>query len=508
VSSPATVAWLARHELRLSWREWTAMVTGGKRSRAIWLIAAAAVFAVVLHLLAYVLIAPFASTAHGADVAALVVVTGCAALAGSLMLSQAVEMLTRVFYARADLDLLLASPVSAGKLFTVRILAIALSTTLMAAPLAAPLINALAYAGGLGWLTAYGLIAALGATAAAVGVVLTVTLFRVLGAKRTRLAAQIVAAVIGAAFVIGIQAVAILAAGSLSRFAAMRSEVVLRHAPDPGSLVWLPARAAMGDMQALLWIAGLSAGMLAVAILMFAREFADHAGAAAGATGSGSAEGQCTRGMRIATPAQALRRKEWVLLRRDPWLLSQTLMQLLYLLPPALMLWRSFGEDAGASVVLAPVLVMGAGQLAGGLAWLAVSGEDAPDLVDSAPVQPRQVLRAKIEAVLAGVALPLLPFIVALSWTWPWTAVVASIGAAIAAASATLIQLWFRKQAKRSHFRRRQTSSRLATFAEAFTSICWAGTAGLAVAGSWLALIPAGFAMLILAGVRWIRPAT
>ena len=61
-------------------------------------------------------------------------------------------------------------------------------------------------------------------------------------------------------------------------------------------------------------------------------------------------------------------------------------MQMLYLLPPALLLWRNFGDDAGALVVLVPVLVMAAGQLAGGLAWLAISGEDAPDLVATAPV--------------------------------------------------------------------------------------------------------------------------
>ena len=61
--------------------------------------------------------------------------------------------------------------------------------------------------------------------------------------------------------------------------------------------------------------------------------------------------------------------------------MSQTLMQLLYLVPPALLLWRSFADGAGSLVVLVPVLVMAAGQLAGGLAWLAISGEDAPDLV-------------------------------------------------------------------------------------------------------------------------------
>ena len=80
-----------------------------------------------------------------------------------------------------------------------------------------------------------------------------------------------------------------------------------------------------------------------------------------------------------------MRRKEWTLLLRDPWLMSQTLMQLLYLLPPAFLLWRGFyaGRRLG---VLVPILIVAAGQLGGGLAWLAVSGEDAPDLIASAPV--------------------------------------------------------------------------------------------------------------------------
>ena len=56
------------------------------------------------------------------------------------------------------------------------------------------------------------------------------------------------------------------------------------------------------------------------------------------------------------------------------------------------------------------------------------------------------------------------------------------MASSIAAASATAIQLWFRVQARRSQFRRRQTSSRLATFAEAFSSIGWAATAALALA--------------------------
>jgi len=62
-------------------------------------------------------------------------------------------------------------------------------------------------------------------------------------------------------------------------------------------------------------------------------------------------------------------------------------------------------------------------------------------------------------------------------------------------------------QAKRSRFRRRQTSSRIATFAEALSSCSWAGAGGLAAANTWLAAIPGFIALAIVAGAWIISPA-
>src|ERR1051326_6233421 len=162
-------------------------------------------------------------------------------------------------------------------------------------------------------------------------------------------------------------------------------------------------------------------------------------------------------------------------------------MQLLYLLPAAFLLSRSFYDSGGTSSLLVPVLVMAAGQLGGGLAWLAVSGEDAPELIASAPVSRARVLRAKVEAVLGGIAVIFAPFIVVLALFEPFAAIVTVAGVAISAGSATAIQFWFRTQARRSLFRRRQVSSRLATFSEALSSTGWAGTGALAATGTWLA---------------------
>src|SRR5205085_5918275 len=121
---------------------------------------------------------------------------------------------------------------------------------------------------------------------------------------------------------------------------------------------------------------------------------------------------------------------------RDPWLASQTLMQLLYLLPPGLMLWRAFGGHNDDLVLLVPVLVMAAGQLAGGLAWLAISGEDAPDLVATAPVPTRWIIRAKMQAVMGAIALVFAPMVVWLAVVAPLHAMVAAAGILIAAGTA------------------------------------------------------------------------
>ena len=117
--------------------------------------------------------------------------------------------------------------------------------------MAAPFINVLVYKGGARWLTAYGVVAAVGATAAALSVALTVALFRLIGPKRTRLASQIVAAIIGAIFVIGLQIAAILSYGTLSYFSFLQSDALVALVPAIDSLVWWPARAILGDMTAL-----------------------------------------------------------------------------------------------------------------------------------------------------------------------------------------------------------------------------------------------------------------
>ncbi len=508
MSAPGTIAWFARHECRLAWRDWLTMMTAGRRARLSTVVIAVAIFAIFMHGIAFAMVSGFAGIAANPDKTALVVLTGSVLLSWLLMLSQAMESVTRAFYMRSDLDLLLSSPAAAQKVFSVRIVTMALSVTAMSGLLASPFIDALVVAGGVRWLAAYGAVVAMAAAATAVAALLATLLFRTVGAKRTRLVAQIMAAMIGAGFVIGLQLAALLSYGTLSRLALLASEPFVAIAPDVDSMIWWPARAILGDGAALVAMIAASLLALGTSIAIVAPRFADCAVAASGvAVASMRSSGRAVR-FGTRSPRQALRRKEWMLLRRDPWLVSQTLMQLLYLLPPAFLLWRSFGSDngIGTEVLLAPVFVMAAGQLAGGLAWLAISGEDAPDLIATAPLAAGDVTRAKIEAVMGVIMMVFAPFLVAMAVTSPYAAAVSAAGIAVAAAAATHVQLCFRAQAKRSQFRRRQTSSRVATIAEAFVSITWAGTAALAADGIWIAVMPAGIGVAISAGVHWLAP--
>ena len=506
MSQAASLTFFAQHELRLAWRDWLSMMTAGRRGRERTVAIALALFVIFAHVLAFYFVARYVNVGTEPDKPALVVITGSVLLSWSLLMSQAMESVTRAFYARSDLDLILSSPAATRKIFAVRIGAMALSVVLMAALLSSPIINVLILRGGPRWFGAYGVVVAMGATAAAFAVGLTVALFRAIGPKRTRFVAQIVAAVIAAVFIIGLQVAAILSHGTLSRMVFLESDTLVALVPEADSLLWLPARAALGDPGALAWVLGTGLVLLGGAIVIFSSRFGDHAIAASSASFAGTQQKRASIAFRRASPARVLRRKEWTLLLRDPWLISQTLMQMLYLLPPALLLWRSYGEGTGALVVLVPVLVMAAGQLAGGLAWLAISGEDAPDLVATAPVLARNIIRAKIEAVLAGIGLAFSPFIAALAILSPYHALVAALGILAAAAAATGIQFWFRKQATRRYFRHRQTASRFATFAEAFSSISWAAAAALAAGGTWFALFPAFIGLGILAAARWMSP--
>lgn len=496
---------LARHELRLAWRDFMAMATAGRPHREKAVLALLFLAFVGLHAIAFAALPSAPAMAEMARGDLFLAISALLAMPLALMLSQAMEQATRLFYSRSDLDLVLASPHAPARVLAVRLGGIALSTTAVALLIGGPAIDILAMRDGWRWLAAWPALVALGALASVGALWLTFAMFRLFGARQTRLVAQIAAAAIGAFFVIGVQLAAIASMGSVSRFQFLTSSHWVGLLPDATSFLWWPARAVAGEGWPLLAIGAAAIAAFALTVRLLGDRIAGIVAAAAGAARSGAAM-PSQRAFRHRSVSGALRTKEWRLLARDPWLISQSLMQVFYLLPPAFMLWNGFGSGGLAGSVVVPILVMAAGQLAGGLAWLAISGEDARDLVMSAPVAGRAVLAAKTQAVLGAVGLLTSPILFALALADGGAALAALAGIVAASLSAVAIQLWFRSQAKRANFRRRQTSSRLATLAEAFSSIFWAGAAGFGAHGSALALAMAALAIGMLAAVRKFAP--
>src|SRR3982075_487376 len=275
MSSADVLTWFARHGRRPAWREWLAMMTAGRRGRKRRAVVGLIAFAAIMHLPAYAVIGRFADLQAPLDKSTLIVITATIFLAWALMLSQAIESVTRVFYARADLDLIMSSPVALANVFSVRIAAIALSVIAMALLLSTPFVDVLVIGGGIRWFAAYGVVIAIGLSAAAVAIAVTIVLFSMIGPSRTRLVAQILAAIIGAGFVIALQIAAILSYGTLSRFAVLTSDAAAAFAPDIESIVWWPARAALGDGEALLLLLASGLVLLGAVMAIFSPRFAD-----------------------------------------------------------------------------------------------------------------------------------------------------------------------------------------------------------------------------------------
>ncbi|MEM7648541.1 MAG: permease, partial [Cyanobacteria bacterium P01_A01_bin.70] len=111
-----------------------------------------------------------------------------------------------------------------------------------------------------------------------------------------------------------------------------------------------PALATMGNPFALTGLLAFATVALLMTIFLTAARFADCTITAAGAGEAQAVNKRRDRTFASMSPAQALRRKEWQLLARDPWLASQTVMQVLYLIPPAILLWRDNSSLDSATI--------------------------------------------------------------------------------------------------------------------------------------------------------------
>lgn len=505
IAAPGSTLWLLGCELRLTARQWfsrgarvvsfvivvLALGAGcafGGVPLALWLRHAPLVLAPPLVL--------------ALDLGLLVVFT--------LILSQTLSAAVLAFFERGDLDLLLSSPLPPGRVLTVRAVSIALTPFLWFALFLTPVLLPLALLQSASWALDYLLLAAVALLASSAGVFIAMGLIRTIGPRATRTLGQLLAAVIGALFFLASQARNLLPDRGRSLGASF-----LRLGPDgplsPQGLLAIPARAALGEPLPVLALAGGGFAIFTILTLQLGRRFADDAARAAG---SGRAR---RRALAPAVsdrsfgggPFLALMRKELRLLRRDPVLLSQVLLRTIYVVPLTALVVRDAGGGGGKILLAAGAgaIVFMAGQIAGSLAWITISAEDAPELLACAPVPASLARRAKLVATLIPVAVLMAVPIGTLMILRPWVGFCAAVGAALSAGSSGLINLWYEKPAPRTAFRSRRGGSVTGASAELLLGLGWAATTGLAGSFSAYALAPGVLSILALGLLRvFARP--
>jgi ABC-2 type transport system permease protein len=481
-----SILWLFRYELKLQYRSFgrrraTSLVIGGML--LLWqLIALVVAYAI-----------------EKADLPVLPRALTLAATSGGLtflflgMVSTALDNTIQAIYARGDMDLLLSSPFPRHAIMLVRVTAIAASVCVGGALLALPLANAFIVLGRTGWLVAYITIPCLGLLATTTGLLLATSLFRLLGARLTRLVAQILSAMLGVTFAMTAQIPNLIrVSGSTDLDELTKLGAAL---PGPDMWFWWPARGAIGETGPMIALVLFSLFCFVITAVTLAERFIASAIAASNV---GSVIGRrrtvATRLFRT-DPLLVLRRKELRLLLRDPWLLTQIARQLVFLLPLTIVVWNA---EAGGNSGRWLVLVMTAGYMAGGLTWLTLSGEDAPDLLASAPLRPAEILRAKLQAALIPVTVFMaVPLLFASSFSL-WLATCLTVCAAGSALCCATLNYIYRSPARRNQFARRGADNMIRSFAELLIGTTWSTACFLMMKQSPWMFLPMAIALIPL----------
>ena len=492
-----STAWLLVHELRLARRG--LLAKRGMKWRVPLVLLAFLVTGAFAGVPAALALKRFGLPSNGL-VAAVIAVVSLGAF--TLMLSQSLAAATETLYSRADLDLLLSSPIPPRRVLFAKCTGIAANAFLAFATLATPLAIPVAVIADPRFLAIYVVLASLALLAAASGLGVAVGLFRLIGPKRTRTISQLLAVLFGSVVFLTAQSRNIIGQTRFNRWFGGLTSIGKTGDSIHGPVTW-PLRAVSGDPVTLLALLTLACTGFAAATVWVGRRFGADAAAASGVAGrkapvKGGGEGVFAAGAFRVTLLKELR-----LLVRDIPLLAQVMLRVVYLLPLIFLLLRNAGGH-GVARLAAGVgsVAFVCGQVAGSLVWLTVAAEDAPELLGCAPVSRVTIRRAKLCAALSPLAGLLIVPVLVLVALAPLAGMAAAAGCGAAALSSALIGFALQKPAKRSTFRQRRSGSLVSSLVEFAAGGAVAVSAGFAVVWPPLLLAPIAVAVA-LAWTLW-----
>lgn len=476
---PATWPWLLAHELRLAWR-------GRNESKMALLSTIVGLAWVLLHLFAWRVMRGVAlASLMGSSSLVFIGVGAIFWFMATMILSFAISWTVASLYDRGDLDLLMSSPIDVRTVFIVRGIGIALQSILWPTLIVLPFAHGGIVRGQWGLLATYPTLLALGLGVTALAFGLTLALVKLLGVRRARMVAQVIGAISGALLFLLTQAHNLLPKEFAQVLLGGFRDAIAHGWLSATSILWWPIRAFFGDPLPFLFMLGASATFFLLMIHVASTTFLQGTQDALSVVLSRKPplavkSARFHRGL----PAIVIR-KELLLIARDPQLITQSLLQTLYVVP----LMVAIVRHGDAAHMLAPAIVLMAATLAANLAFITVCGEEAPELAGSAPVSLEQIRWLKVAAALLPVCVLAAPFAVYYLIASPKDAFIFVAMLAFALASVSVVQIWCGKPVGTRDLKQRGKSNPVASVLDAISAFAWAGaTYGLMV-GSWFAWI-------------------
>lgn len=443
------------------------------------------------------------------------ILIGCLFLL-AISISQSLTVTIQMFFERGDFDLLFSSPIPPSRVLYVRLIAIAFSPFLYFSAFLTCILLPLMVLDDPRLFGAYGVLAVISILSALIAVALGMALYRWFGPRRTRMVGHFLAVTFAAIFIVCAQAPQYFEYHPLSP----EAQHIVHHTLDawfgPHSPLLWPGEAVFGAPGPLI-------GLILFAVLAFwlLASRLGHSFAAMTAAAQGKdAPVRVKNDVRplsgfSGAPLWVLVRKEWRQLLRDPMLLSQVLLQGLFVVPMIAGLFigssaanaQSFPPDKLhmiSMVGLASALMFVVSVISGALVEIIVMGEDAPELVASAPISRDKVRFAKLFAALFPVGVLAVVLTAGLAVQDLWAGCIALVMCFLAAYSVCYITFWYEKPQPQKNFRRKQVEGTLITRLSKFLlTLTFIPVTALAVMKSWLAL-PFALLPVIVLGILYV----
>jgi len=196
--------------------------------------------------------------------------------------------------------------------------------------------------------------------------------------------------------------------------------------------------------------------------------------------------------------------KEWLSLTRDPLFVSQLIVPLFTMVPFLGFVWNAMTNPEEQSemapvmgAMFAAITVFNVTMLTSSLAWLTASVEEARDLLQASPLDPKVILQGKVLAASGPAIIELFLVAALVGWAWPVAALTILAMGTATCAGACVIEFSRPRPTKRPKMTQRPDRSLVTVLFGLGLGILWACAAGLAAAKVVLWLLPAALAITI-----------